>query len=407
MNYFHNNISSSGFIIFGYANTTDPEIIYGLFDKYTSYIIKVKDFYKGIENNLFCYVFVHMEVTETPNSLYFSVKKANTILRKGSIITLNDNITITKINGRTPPVGKYVLGITPYLLEADYQEFKECSVGGQMFGKTVPTDWAPDEFYGRTIEFKFTVDVNCFENCLTCNEEGLTSNDQKCNTCKNGYYFIENTSNCFREIPEGYYFDEAKMVFIKCYDSCKTCNKGNEGNKHNCKECNENYFLYNTNCLNCNFINKYVNYSQTECIDKIPDGYYVNDTEKNTLDRCYPNCLTCNEGSKNETYMKCLSCDNTKGLYLLEGTNNCIIDIKENEYLDKDDKLIKKCYKGCKTCSEKEILNNEGDVINCDSCNNDEGYYLMKKLLYVQIKKEIIIFMMMIVNALKDVIRIV
>ena len=63
MNYIQNNEHRSGFIVFGYANTTDPEPINNLFDKYSSYTIKVKDFYKGIENNIFCYVFVNIVVT--------------------------------------------------------------------------------------------------------------------------------------------------------------------------------------------------------------------------------------------------------------------------------------------------------------------------------------------------------
>ena len=45
MNYLRNNISSSGYILFGYANTTDPEPVNNLFEKYTSYTIKIKEFY--------------------------------------------------------------------------------------------------------------------------------------------------------------------------------------------------------------------------------------------------------------------------------------------------------------------------------------------------------------------------
>ena len=44
--------------------------------------------------------------------------------------------------------------------------------------------------------------------------------------------------------------------------------------------------------------------------------------------------------------MKCLTCDNTKGLYLLEGTNNCVNGPNEGEYID-DDGEIKKCNKAC------------------------------------------------------------
>ena len=378
MNYIHNNIPSSGFIVFGYANTTDPEPVNRLFDHYNSYTLNVRDYYKGIENNLFCYVFVQLEVTEIPSNTYFTVKTTRGTVRKGTILNLNDVITITKISGKNPPVGTYVLGIAPYLNEADYQGFKDCSIGSNMFGQQVPTDWYPDEYYGRTIKFKFTVGFDCFENCLECNEKGLELNDQKCTKCKNGYYFMEKTNNCFGEIPEGYYFNETTKTYMECYETCKTCSTKKQGNKDNCKLCKDNYLLYpNTNCLNCKYLNKYVNYEQTGCIDTIPDGYYVNDTNLNTIDKCYEKCKTCSEKSANENDMKCLTCDNTKGLYLLEGTNNCVNGPNEGEYID-DDGEIKKCNKACKTCSKKEILNDSGDVTNCDSCNNDEGYYLIE-----------------------------
>ena len=379
MNYLWNNISSSGYILFGYANTTDPEPVNNLFEKYTSYTIKIKEFYKGIENNLFCYEFVNLEITQIPSSTYFTVKTStNKILKKGSKINLNDEITINKINGKTPPPGRYVLGITPYSNEANYEGFTSCSIGKDMFGQQIPTNWYEDEFYGRTIEFKFTVGIDCFDNCETCEEKGIDINDQKCTQCKYGYYFLENSNNCFGEIPEGYYFNETKKVYMPCYDSCKICNKYKEGNNHNCLLCKNNYIFYpNSNCYNCKTENKYLNYNQTKCIDIIPEGYYINDTIYNTIDKCYTKCKTCNQSALNENNMNCLSCDNNKGYYLIQGTNNCINknEIKEGEYLDNTDNIIKKCNIACKTCSSKEIYNEFFDVINCNSCNIIKGYY--------------------------------
>jgi len=42
--------------------------------------------------------------------------------------------------------------------------------------------------------------------------------------------------------------------------------------------------------FNCPY---YYNYSQDGCIDNIPDGYYMNDTELRTIDKCHENCKTC------------------------------------------------------------------------------------------------------------------
>ena len=128
------------------------------------------------------------------------------------------------MKGKTPPNGRYVLGLAPYLNEADYQGFTDCSVDRDMFGDQVPTNWYPDEFWGRTIEFKFTVGIDCHENCLTCNQKGNELNDQKCTSCKSGYFFMENTNNCFGEIPEGYYLNETTKTYKECFESCKACN---------------------------------------------------------------------------------------------------------------------------------------------------------------------------------------
>lgn len=134
MNYIQNNEHRSGFIVFGYANTTDPEPINNLFDKYSSYTIKIKDFYKGIENNIFCYVFLNIAVTEIPNKSYFKIKKQNEVLvNVGDTLTLNDELTITPAQS-TLPQGRYILRLTPHLNEADYEEILKCSVEHEMFG---------------------------------------------------------------------------------------------------------------------------------------------------------------------------------------------------------------------------------------------------------------------------------
>ena len=373
-NYKQYNENRSGFIIFGYGNTTDPEPINNLFDKHTSYTIKIRDYYKGIENNLFCYVFVNLQITEIPNTSYISItnQKGN-ILKRGSILTLNDEIIIKK-KVTNVPTGRYVLGISPYLNEADYDDYYECAAETDMFGEQIGTDWYPDEYYGRTIEFKFTVGIDCFENCETCSTKGLSLDDQKCTKCKYGFYFVENTNNCFSEPPDGYYFNPDQKVYSRCYDKCKTCSKLNNGKIHNCLSCYANNLFYNTtNCLDCKYLNKYVNYEQLECIDSIPNGYYVNNTQYNTIDKCHQDCLTCNKGPLDDN-MNCLTCDNNNGYYLVENTNNCKKHPYPGHYLE--DNILKKCYKDCLTCSGRPIINGKGKIINmnCDSCDVSKGF---------------------------------
>ena len=42
---------------------------------------------------------------------------------------------------------------------------------------------------------------------------------------KNGFYFVENTKNCFGEPPDGYYFNREKYVYSKCYKTWKIVQK--------------------------------------------------------------------------------------------------------------------------------------------------------------------------------------
>ena len=366
----------SGFIIFGYGNTTDPTPVSNLFNKQDSYIIKPIDYIK-VDNNVFCYVLVNIQITELPEEstgvLVQRVSDSKT-LRVGDIIAINDEIKIThSINKDDIPRGKYIVGFTPYLNEADEDDYYECMTDLEMIGEIVPTYWRPDEYYGRTSRFVFTAG-DCFTNCKTCITKGSDINNQKCETCLENYYFVEGTKNCFENPPDGYYLDEEKGVFVKCHEKCKKCSKAKSGKYHNCLSCYEKYILYNnTNCLDCAYNNKYVNYEQTECIDKVPDGFFVNDTDNKTIDKCHPNCKKCIKASSDDNNMNCLTCDNDKGYYLVEGTNNCESYPLDGHYLEND--TLKHCNISCATCSNKAEFNQEGQVTNCDTCNKDYGYY--------------------------------
>jgi hypothetical protein len=235
---------------------------------------------------------------------------------------------------------------------------------------------------------------------------------------------MEKTSNCFGEIPEGYYFNETTKTYMECYETCKTCSTKKQGNKDNCKLCKDNYLLYpNTNCLNCKYLNKYVNYEQTGCIDTIPDGYYVNDTNLNTIDKCYEKCKTCSEKSANENDMKCLTCPEDKikynqscyeivnnfikhfinpgdhnkltscyqldHKYIIENTNECIDKPDKGYYVSNEiTGLLSPCHKNCETCRSGAEMNSSEKLINmkCSTCKkiltNDDNHILSRFPIY-------------------------
>ena len=60
----------------------------------------------------------------------------------------------------------------------------------------------------------------------------------------------------------------------------------------NCISCDENSIFYekSSNCLNCVLRDIFVNYYQYDCIDFIPDGYYLLNEEDKSIDMYYKTC---------------------------------------------------------------------------------------------------------------------
>ena len=82
-------------------------------------------------------------------------------------------------------------------------------------------------------------------------------------------------------------------ILLECYPNCEECS-GSSTDEHNmhCISCKEgfNFYKKSNNCLKCP---KYINYNQTECIDTIPDGYYLENKELGTLGICHHLCKKC------------------------------------------------------------------------------------------------------------------
>ena len=73
-----------------------------------------------------------------------------------------------------------------------------------------------------------------------------------------------------------------------------------------CLSCKEGFNLYSKshNCLKCPH---YINYEQIECIDSIPDGYYLEIESLGILDKCHELCKKC-DGAPTMFGMQCTEC---------------------------------------------------------------------------------------------------
>ena len=124
-NHKKDNEYRTGFIIFGYGNSTDPEPKINIFENINSYTIRPYDYVK-IENNVFCYTLVNVQITELPKaSTGIKVLRSsnNVQLKVGDVLSVVDEITITYSGSvENIPRGKYIVGFTPYINEGEYNE---------------------------------------------------------------------------------------------------------------------------------------------------------------------------------------------------------------------------------------------------------------------------------------------
>jgi hypothetical protein len=161
---------------------------------------------------------------------------------------------------------------------------------------------------------------NCNAKCKVCSSE----NNNLCKSCKNGYYpiYVENINentllDCYDTL-EGYYFNNG--YFYPCYDSCKKCSIGGNGNNHNCDECKENYYK---------LLNEDVN--ENNCYLNCNDNYYYFDSNDNYQCTSTKECpSTHNKLIKKKN--KCIDSCVKDNLYKNEYNNECIDECPEGSF---------------------------------------------------------------------------
>ena len=177
--------------------------------------------------------------------------------------------------------------------------------------------------------------------------------------------------NSFSNIPNIQLFLNGLSAMNNCHHKCFSGYRYS----YNEKKCCDNY-LHNLNCVSscpirtylsdriCQDLNciNYYSYSQKECIDNIPEGYFLNNTLLKTIDKCHSDCKTCDK-LYTQNNSNCNMCKGDKYFYL----GNCYDVCPKGSYFDE----IKKCKcfeEKCFTCSEESLKHNL-----CITCNED--YY--------------------------------
>ena len=151
-----------------------------------------------------------------------------------------------------------------------------------------------------------------------------------------------------------------KRIYNKTSNKCIKCPKKTKASNNNtCEE------------LNCS---KYYNYEQTDCIEEIELGYYLNDTYEKTIDKCNEICKSCNKESTNMNL--CINCSDNYYPILNDDLNiNSYIKCYQNPegyYLDINNLYYKPCYNSCEICDKEGNYS----IHNCLICKENFIYEL-------------------------------
>ena len=151
----------------------------------------------------------------------------------------------------------------------------------------------------------------------------------------------------------------------------KLCCANYEYNGHCCDVCPSRTKPASPTNKSCIYFtcekDEYYNYNQNGCIEKVPVGYYENDTKLRTIDKCPENCTSC-EKKSTQKRVYCLTCKkiNNKLLFLFFG--NCISSCSHG-YYNKSGVLTCNCVTTeCSSCTEESL-----EKGLCSSCAS--GYY--------------------------------
>ena len=197
-----------------------------------------------------------------------------------------------------------------------------------------------------------------------------------------------NTLNMFNNIPGNliYCIDDiskankiisllnSRNIENDCSDLCFSNNAKYNLESNSCSgDCNINSeykYKYNNKCLTS--CNNYYSYDQKECLDIIPDGFYLNSSTLKTIDKCPEKCNLCSmESMQNNLCTSCNSSFNELkiGLYF-DCNNNIDIDSETNSGNESDNN---NSDKGSNNIIKNDSDNSDKWSDNIDSETNSDN----------------------------------
>ena len=144
-----------------------------------------------------------------------------------------------------------------YLFNEKYNLLKNCSEFCKKCDNSETCTECNDGYILDKNTKKCVMREGCYDNCLDCSAFSDKEDNQKCYSCKPGFYY--HYGNCIKNCPEKFYKNGVNCT--GCHENCKKCSKGEEIDKNgiahqNCEICKEefNYLIkaegFSRNCTN-------------------------------------------------------------------------------------------------------------------------------------------------------------
>ena len=196
------NITNSGFMTFGYVNTTNSSIIFDdEFIRDNSLLSEslVPGNYIGkIENNLFGYEDLRVIILSLPDeNLGYFIKNNEEKIQINDLLNLNSEIKF-KLNENYDP-GFYSIEFAGAVKEPEYDKMNKYADQLLSYPEETNVDekdfYEPQIFVGRKFEFRFEVkakkegqdDNECYPSCASCYSYSKDDDNHLCKICKPGY----------------------------------------------------------------------------------------------------------------------------------------------------------------------------------------------------------------------------
>ncbi|KAL4494134.1 hypothetical protein ABPG72_016090 [Tetrahymena utriculariae] len=201
------------------------------------------------------------------------------------------------------------------------------------------------------------------QSCLQCDLNQCAQcvdNSSKCTKCNQGYYFYQQTNQCYQNCPAQTYLDPISQQCLSCTQpTCLLCDSATK-----CTQCSNYLNTDDSQCYTSCPNGKYI--YQNQCVSSCPQGSFYQSQSKMCIS-CPQNCLNCT------SLTNCTQCQqnyqNISDLNLPQICDQCISGFymfsQQCEQCSTNCLTCKNSDSYCLSCPLNQYLNNNNQCIQC------------------------------------------